>query len=219
MLIHKGTTIGPWLFLALFLAWSPAMAQGISVFAWLENDHILVQCDTAPNDPAKSATVKILDSTDKKELASGKTNSEGRFSFPVPEVVRQGHGLLLFADAGQGRSGEWTMSASEIYSAASLAAGFDEAAIQARENSQIHIPVKPSAPGHHVDKPATTAAGEKMPGAAEKATAPQSQTRQADPKPLDSAEPADLTRKSPVRQPAAKQQPAPQDATMQPPSK
>lgn len=172
MLIHKGITSAIWLLLALSLAWSPAMAQGLSAFAWLENDHILVQCDTAPNKPAIGASVKIFDNTDKKELASGKTNGEGRFSFPVPQVVREGHSLLLSVDAGQGRSGEWTMSAAEIYSAASLAAGFDEAAIQARENSRAHIPVKPATPKTRLDKQDASTPARNNAAAAEKSAPP-----------------------------------------------
>lgn len=207
MLIHKIIWPGIWLSLALFLASSPALAQDISLFAWLDNDHIRVQCDTAPNNPVKDATIKVFDHVDNKELASGKTDSEGRFSFRVPQVVREGHGLLLSADAGNGRHGEWTMSAGEIYSAASLAAGFDEAAIQASENRRAHIPVKRSAQPATSKKPDIGSAAPGAAAATEKAATPQGQ----EPTPVtpDSAAPADLPSKLPSRETTSPESAAP----------
>lgn len=114
---------------------APAFAHGLNVFAWLENDRILARCDFGRGRPAADATITVRDSVDDRELFSGKTGKDGGISFPVPEVVRQGHGLRIIADAGAGHRGEWTMDASELYSAASLAAGFDEAAIQAQKNA------------------------------------------------------------------------------------
>lgn len=206
MLIHKGTSMGAGLLLAVFLACSPALAQDLSLFAWLDNDHIRVQCDTAPNQPAKGATIKVFDNFSKKELASGKTDSEGRFSFRVPEAVREGHGLLLSAEAGKEGLHEWTMSAAEIYSAASLAAGFDEAALQARENGRIHIPVT-RAKGTTRANPPASGQAEKSGAEAVKATAPQSQ--ETAPKAAGPIAPADLPKELAKPAPQAPQGAAP----------
>lgn len=126
-----------------------ASAHRLNVFAWLENDQILVDCAFPQNRPAKNAHVAILDNVTKKTLLEGKTNQEGRFSFPTPDVIRQGHGLLIEVNAGQGHRGEWLMDASELYAAASLAAGFDNAAIAASQegkDSHVHVEARRNAP-------------------------------------------------------------------------
>lgn len=135
--------------LCLCLFSLPAQGHALHVFAWLENDQILVQADFGQGRPANAAAITVYDSTDRKELAHGKTNAQGRFTFTVPAVIRQGHGLTIVANAGQGHAGEWTMDASELYAAASLTAGFDEAAIRARQEGletpdHVHVQTIPS---------------------------------------------------------------------------
>ena len=116
-----------------------AFAQDLKIFAWLENDTILVQCDFDRGRPAPDASITVYDSVDRRELAHGVTNRQGRYAFPVPEVIRRGHGLLIIADAGKGHRGGWAMDASELYAAASLTAGFDEAALAARGQAPGHV--------------------------------------------------------------------------------
>lgn len=150
------------LFFLAFLLFSLALttsafAHGLNVFAWLENDHILVQCDFGQNRPATGAAISVYDNVDKRELLQGRTDAQGRFAFRVPDVIREGHGLLIVADAGQGHRGEWTMDAAELYSAASLAAGFDQAAIQARQDDSAHIHVQMAPAGSALNHPAPTA--------------------------------------------------------------
>lgn len=113
------------------LAFSAQAAQShrLNVFAWLDNDRVIVECNFGRQDPARNANVTLFDSVTKKELLTGKTNNEGIFSFPVPPVVRSGHGIIIDVNAGAGHRNEWVMDASELYAAASLNAGFDEAAI------------------------------------------------------------------------------------------
>lgn len=121
-----------------------AIAHGLNIFAWLENDSILVQCDFGQNRPAPNASVVVYDSVDRQELARGVTDNQGRFVFPVPGVIRHGHGLLIVANAGQGHQGEWTMDASELYAAASLTAGFDQAAIETGVQTPGHARMTPA---------------------------------------------------------------------------
>lgn len=129
-------------FLLAILCAHPVWAHGLNIFAWLESDEVLVQCDFGQNRPAVNTAITVYDSADKKELARGKTSAQGRYAFRVPEVIRQGHGLIIVADAGQGHRGEWTMDAAELYAAASLTAGFDKAALEAAQNEGAHIHVK-----------------------------------------------------------------------------
>lgn len=129
----------------------PAFAHRMNISAWLENDSIIVEANLGPNDPAKNAQVLVFDKDTQKELAQGKTDAAGRYVFAVPEIVREGHGIEIAVNAGQGHRGTWSMDASELYAAASLTAGFDQARIEeARaakaENDHVHVEVVPSQP-------------------------------------------------------------------------
>lgn len=135
-----------------------ADAHRLNVFAWLENDQILVECNFGEKRPAANAAVTIVDDTDQKELLHGKTNAEGKYSFAVPDIIRQGHGLIISVNAGQGHVGEWAMNASELYAAAALTAGFDAAALKEKEQDHVHLratPIQPGSvpmPGSQLDK-------------------------------------------------------------------
>lgn len=116
----------------VILMWSASsLAHGLNVYAWLENDKIIVECNFGKDRPAKDAAVQILDSEYNNVLVKGKTDATGHFVFTVPQVVRDGHGLIVDVNAGEGHHNEWKMDASELYSAAALTAGFDEAALDA----------------------------------------------------------------------------------------
>lgn len=116
-----------------------ANAHRLNVFAWLENDKILVECNFGEKHPAVNAKVNVTDEATQKELLHGTTNDNGRFAFQVPEVIRQGHGLIITVNAGEGHLGKWTMDASELYAAAALTAGFDAATIEDQQREHIRL--------------------------------------------------------------------------------
>lgn len=127
------------LFLFTLLTFFPQTSEAhrLNVFAWLEGDQVVVECNFGRNHPAANAAVRIVDSDTGKIILQGKASNNGVFSFPVPKVVQDGHGLTVEVNAGQGHYGDWKMDASELYAAASLTAGFDQAAIDAREKGLV----------------------------------------------------------------------------------
>lgn len=144
----------------VFFASSQAQAHRMNVFAWLENNQIIVECNFGKDKPAKDATVDILDEITHKILLSGKTDATGHYVFQVPSVVRQGHGLVIDVNAGQGHHNEWTMDASELYAAASLTAGFDASALeqQAIDASRGKpLQTRPVTPNVDLSTPASSA--------------------------------------------------------------
>lgn len=133
-------------FIALFLL-LPQMADAhrLNVFAWLENDRIIVECNFGEKRPARNAKVSVFDSADNALLDSGMTNNEGQFVFDVPTAIANGHGLIIVVNAGDGHQNEWRMEASELYAAASLTAGFAEAKLQEEKTAKpssiaTHLP-------------------------------------------------------------------------------
>lgn len=136
---------------------TPAFAHRLNIYAWLENDTVIVDCNFGQGHPAKGADVTVSDEETKQTLVTGKTGDNGYFSFRVPEVVRRGHGLFIDVNAGQGHRGDWTMNASELYAAASLTAGFDAAAMApdnqngAQNPSRVTLSPAPGANEHPDD--------------------------------------------------------------------
>lgn len=114
-----------------------SQAQHLDLYAWLEGSHVVVESNFGHGRPARDAQYRVLDSDTGKILYQGKTSNHGVFSFPVPQSVREGHGLKIEVDAGQGHFSDWVIDASELYAAASLTAGFDQEAIdEKREAAQ-----------------------------------------------------------------------------------
>lgn len=117
--------------LALCAAAAPALAHGLHVFAWLENGQIMVEGSFGKDRPAINADVTVNDTTDNRQILTGKTNANGRFTFAMPGEVRLGHPLAITVNAGQGHQGQWQLNPQELYAAASLAAGFETADLAA----------------------------------------------------------------------------------------
>lgn len=96
----------------LLIAVSPTWAHRMNVFAWLEDDNIVVRCNFGSNRPAQNVEVKVFEAANHLLLAHGTTNKQGEVAFP--RTVRMQSGLLIEADAGQGHKSEWKMEASEL---------------------------------------------------------------------------------------------------------
>lgn len=90
-----------------------ALAHRVNIFAWLEGDAVAVECSFRRNTPVKGGTITVFDDTG-AELLRGTTDADGRFSFPVPQAVRKGHGLRIRINAGEGHQNEWRMDAAEF---------------------------------------------------------------------------------------------------------
>lgn len=126
-----------------------ASAHRVNIFAWLEGDSILVECGFNRSSPVREGLVTVFDATDGKELLQGRTDATGLFRFPVPGTVRQGHGLRIEVNAGEGHVNDWTMTAAEINEARDLSHGFHEAPpAQAVQAPRAAVPplVTPGAP-------------------------------------------------------------------------
>lgn len=95
--------------------------------AWLENDNIIVKCEEQAGQPLINAEVTIYETPSHKLAVSGRSDNAGFFAFSIPDGIREGNGLLITVAGHDGISGEWMMTAAELYAASSLTAGFDEA--------------------------------------------------------------------------------------------
>ena len=70
------------IFFALFLisaVSTPALAHKVRIFAWEEGGNIMTESKFSGGNPAKNATVSVVDSASGKELLSGTTDMDGYF--------------------------------------------------------------------------------------------------------------------------------------------
>lgn len=122
--------------LLLFCA-DAALAHRVNIFAWLEGNSVAVECSFRRNAPVKGGIITVFDDTG-AEVLRGTTDADGRFSFPVPQVVRKGHGLRIRINAGEGHQNEWRMDAAEF-------AGLAPAAVTAPTAAAAPAPVRTDA--------------------------------------------------------------------------
>lgn len=97
-----------------------ASSHGISVFAWVEGERVVVESKFSGGKRPVGATVRVFDPKG-KELLSGTTDAQGGWAFDLPQQTA----LKIVLEAGMGHRGEWTLSAEEV-GAASSAATVDE---------------------------------------------------------------------------------------------
>ena len=87
-------------------------AHNVSLFAWVEDDHVFTQSKFSGGRWAKNARIEVYNASGEK-LLEGRTDDQGRFAFrpPRPEALR----IVLLA--GSGHRGEWRVAAEEFGSA------------------------------------------------------------------------------------------------------
>lgn len=116
MNVHTRICAGSLCLMLLLACADVAQAHRVNIFAWLEGGTVRVECSFRRDSPVQQGTVIVFDAQTGAELLQGRTDKQGAFAFPVPDVVRQGHGLRIRIVAGEGHQNEWHMDAAEFSS-------------------------------------------------------------------------------------------------------
>jgi nickel transport protein len=119
-----------------------AAAHRVNVFAWVEGDTVRVECKYPDGTRVHEGVIRVLDSAG-KELLSGKTDTQGEFSFKVPKQ----DDLTIVLEAGMGHRGDWPLSKQDI---APAGAAPPEPAAASQPAPKTEAPLPPtgkSAPG------------------------------------------------------------------------
>lgn len=103
------------------VATTTAWCHGISVFAWLEGERVIVESKFSGGKRPMGATVRVFD-PEGKELLTGVTDAHGGWSFDLPQRTA----LKIVLEAGMGHRGEWTLSAAEVGATSSAAPAKDQ---------------------------------------------------------------------------------------------
>lgn len=97
----------------VFFLCGQAAGHRVNVFAWAEGGTVHVTSKFAGGGKISEGSVKVYDEKDNL-LTEGKTDDQGEFSFPVPEISD----LKIQVSAGPGHRGEWLVSKDELSDAA-----------------------------------------------------------------------------------------------------
>lgn len=116
-----------------------ARAHKVTLFAWVEGDRVYTESKFSGGKRVKNGTVTVFDSAG-NPLLEGKSDDNGEFSFPTPEV----DGLTIVISAGMGHRNQWTLGAAELGTAAGDPAATTAAAVPAVDGPPD--PVSPTVP-------------------------------------------------------------------------
>lgn len=110
--LWRPASLGGALTLALFLTAAPALAHRVLVFDFAEGDNIQVEAKFVPDTPVRQGKILVLAAPDGRELLSGATDDQGKFSFRIPEAAAAERlDLKIVVEAGLGHRGEWLLKA------------------------------------------------------------------------------------------------------------
>ena len=92
----------------------PAHSHKIRVFAWAENSNITAETKFSGGKHAQNAVITVLNNENNVELLTGKTNSQGLFTFPIPQEAKEnGYNLNIVVNSGDGHKNSWYLAASD----------------------------------------------------------------------------------------------------------
>lgn len=156
---------------AVLLAASPALAHRVNIFAFVDQEDVVVECAFNKSSKVKNGGIEVYDAVTRDLLVRGTTDQQGTFRFPLPQQARAArHDLAIRVIAGEGHQNEWIVGADEY-----PAAGTTSSPAPAQAAGGAPEPDRPaSAPlaGQTVAAPAVSSAppaspaGEALPPAA-----------------------------------------------------
>jgi len=101
---------GVMLLVLSFLFTSPALAHRVVIFAYTEGDIVHTESKFMPHTPVKQGKILVLDAQTGKELLTGQTDDQGKFSFKIPPEAQK-QDLKIVVEAAMGHRGEWLLKA------------------------------------------------------------------------------------------------------------
>jgi len=84
----------------------PCFAHKIRVFAWQEHDQLIAEAKFSGGRPALGVEVTVSDAANGEVLATGSTDTAGRWAFPVP---LNHQAVEVVVDGGDGHRASWTL--------------------------------------------------------------------------------------------------------------
>lgn len=90
----------------------PGYAHKIRIFAWEEGGIIQTEVKFSGGKVAKNTTITVASKQNQQELLTGTTDSQGKFSFPIPQTAKDNrYDLEIIANSGDGHKNSWLLNA------------------------------------------------------------------------------------------------------------
>ncbi|WP_319583351.1 hypothetical protein [uncultured Pseudodesulfovibrio sp.] len=90
-------------------------AHKVNIFAYVDGDQIVTDSGYSRTKRVYDGQIEVYDAATGTLLLNGKTDTEGRFAFVIPEEAREKKmDLRLLLKAGQGHQAEWTIGYNEF---------------------------------------------------------------------------------------------------------
>ncbi len=100
--------------LLCFALAATAEAHKVNIFAYAEAGTIVGETSFSGGRPAQNAEVSVQNRASGSVLLQTRTDSQGKFSFPIPESAQTGRlDLLIVVLAGEGHRNEWLLKADD----------------------------------------------------------------------------------------------------------
>jgi nickel transport protein len=97
--------------LAIFFFFAiPAMAHKVNIFAYVENGTVYTESYFPDGKMVAEGSIEVLGS-DGKKVVEGRTDNDGRFSFPLPEKKEN---LTIVINATMGHKNSFILKTSEM---------------------------------------------------------------------------------------------------------
>ncbi len=106
-----------WLVAALFCA-TPCFAHKVNVFAYEEDGVIYCETMFSGGKPALHATISVFRLSSKQTLLTGKTDGQGKFSFPLSSISHNKSPLKIEVRCDDGHLNTWTLAPEEYLASA-----------------------------------------------------------------------------------------------------
>jgi nickel transport protein len=144
------------LLLLVLAAWTtPARAHRVLVFAYAEGDTIHTESKFVSDTPVRQGKILVLDAKTGRELLTGQTDDQGKFSFKIPAAAAaEKMDLKIVTEAAMGHRGEWLLKADSYLGRAKPASGPAPAPEAPTTPAATATPATPAAKTANLDQQA-----------------------------------------------------------------
>lgn len=115
-----------------------SLAHKIRVFAWQDGANIVTESKFSKGRPAQNITVSVFEIETGQTLLSGTTDTQGIFSFPIPQTGSKE--LKIIADGGDGHKNSWNYTLDDT-----PPAGSSGPSLQSKTMTTKQLPAQPTA--------------------------------------------------------------------------
>ncbi|MCB2218247.1 hypothetical protein [Desulfofustis glycolicus] len=123
---------------------TPVNAHKVNVFAYVEAGTIIGETSFSGGRPAQNAEILVQDRATGAVLLQTRSDSQGTFSFSVPDRARDERlDLLIVVRAGEGHRNEWLLTAEDYLPVETDTAPDDQSHAASERQSPVAIELPP----------------------------------------------------------------------------